>query len=120
MNITDELIAAAEEVHAALGVGHTESTYHSAMERELSERGVGFSSEGTIPILYKGVPVGKRRPDLFVESEDGQIVVELKAGSGAGEEQLFDYQDILDTDQNIDISGGALIRFNDELEIVLS
>jgi len=116
--IVDRIISAAEEVHNHLGSGHTESTYHSALEKELSNRHIPFVSEGTIPIFYKGSPVGKRRPDIFVEFEDGSVVVELKAGSRAGEEQLIDYQDILENDDNFDIKNGLLIRFNDELEIV--
>ncbi len=118
--VTDEIIASAEEVHEILGVGHSETTYHRAMERELSERGIPFSSEGTIPIFYKGSPVGRRRPDLFVESDDGTVIVELKAGSRAGEDQLLDYQAILGDDSNFDIAGGVLIRFNDDLEIIRS
>lgn len=118
MNAVDELIEAAEEIHDILGTGHSEATYHRAMERELSERGVAFGSENTIPITYKGTPVGKRRPDMFVTADNGQIVVELKAGSRAGEDQLIDYQNILDDDKNFDIQGGVLIRFNEEVEVV--
>lgn len=120
MDTVEQIISSANEVHDILGEGHTEATYHRALERELSERGVSFSSEGTIPIFYKGTPVGKRRPDMFVEAEDETIIVELKAGSGAGEEQLLDYQDILGDDSNFDIAEGVLIRFNEELEIVRS
>lgn len=120
MGIFDEIINSAEEVHDILGSGHTESTYHSALERELSDRGIGFSSEGTITIFYKDAPVGKRRPDMFVDSDDGTVIVELKAGSNSGEDQLFDYQSILDGDQNFDISGGLLIRFNDNVEVIRS
>lgn len=120
MTVVDELIEAAEEVHEILGPGHTEATYHRAYERELSERGIAFGSEGPITISYKGTPVGKRRPDMFVDGDDGTIVVELKAGSGSGKDQLFDYQNILSDDQNFDISHGALVRFNEEVEVVLS
>jgi GxxExxY protein len=118
MNIVDEVIEAAEEIHEILGTGHSEATYHRAMERELSERGIDFGSEGTIPIFYKGTPIGKRRPDMFVDS--GTVVVELKAGSRAGKDQLIDYQNILEDDDNFDIQNGILIRFNDELEIIRS
>lgn len=109
---------AAEEVFDVLGAGHTESTYHRAYERELSERGIAFVSEGTIPIFYKGSPVGRRRPDLFVESRNGMIIVELKAGSSSGEEQLLSYIDILKDDENFDICGGRLITFGDEVTVI--
>lgn len=115
------IVDAAEEVHDVLGPGCSESTYHRATEAELSKRGISFSSEGTVPIYYKGLPVGKRRPDLFVDDgSGGQIIVELKAGNTRGQDQLFNYMSILDDDCNFDISGGILIRFNDKVEVVLS
>lgn len=108
---------AAREVHDRLGPGFTESVYHKALSRELSERGIAHHSEGTIPVMYKGAPVGRRRPDMFVMTEYGALVVELKAGSGSGEEQLLQYLDMTVEDQNIDdIVGGVVIRFNEELE----
>ena len=117
--IMNQLISAADEVHDILGPGCSESTYHRAYERELSERGIGFTSEGTIPIFYKGTPVGKRRPDMFVDSVEGTVAVELKAGSGRGEDQLFNYLSILGDDNNFNITGGILIRFNEDVEITL-
>jgi len=116
--IIDKIVESANEVHKHLGEGHTESTYHSALERELSDRRVSFVSEGTITIYYKGSPVGKRRPDMFIDGEDGTIVVELKANSSKGEGQLLDYKNILDDDNNFNITAGILIRFNDNVEIV--
>lgn len=118
METIDAVIEAAEEVHDVLGAGHSEATYHRAMERELSERGIDFGSEGTIPIYYKGTPIGKRRPDMFVDS--GSIVVELKAGSNAGVEQLFDYERILEDNENFAIEHGLLIQFNDSVEVLKS
>lgn len=117
MNIIAELTSAAEEVHNHLGAGHTESTYHRSLERELSERGVSFSSEGTVPIFYKGSPVGRRRPDMFVYCDEGTVIVELKAGSTSGEEQLLDYVRLLEDDENYDVIEGVVIRFNEDVEI---
>lgn len=112
----EQLERAATEVHEELGPGFTESIYHAAFERELSSRGIAFHSEGTIPVMYKGAPVGRRRPDLFVV--DRKItVIELKAGSSSGEAQLLQYLDLVSDDSNIGpITGGAVIRFNEELE----
>lgn len=112
-----ELQNAAEEVYNELGSSWTESVYHSAMQRELSERGVAFHSEGTIPVMYKSSPVGRRRPDMFIITENGQIVVEMKAGSGSGEAQLNQYLDMATENTDLGtIVGGAVIRFNEELE----
>jgi len=114
------IVASAESVHNELGSGHTEATYHRALEREFSGRGIPFSSENTIPILYKGTTVGKRRPDLFVDTDDGIIIIELKAGSNSGEEQLLDYQNILSDDDNFTINFGMVIQFNEDVEVIRS
>jgi len=116
--IVSTLEDASQEVFDTLGAGHSESTYHSALMRELSSRGVSFTSEGTIPILYKGSPVGRFRPDLFIETDDGTVVIELKATNSTGEDQLDGYLSILDTDNNFDVMGGILIRFNDDVEVI--
>lgn len=114
----ERLEEAAQAVFDELGSGFSESIYHRSLERELSERGIPFHSEGTIPVLYKGAPVGRRRPDLFIVPESGDtLVVELKAGSNSGGAQLAQYLDITESDENLGyITGGAVIRFNDELE----
>jgi GxxExxY protein len=119
MSVEDDIISAAEEVHKELGAGFTEAVYHRAFEHELSSRGIGFSSEGTIPIFYKGTPVGRRRPDLFVNDGDEKIVVELKAGSDSGDGQLLQYLDLLESDNNLDISKGILIKFNDTVDMLI-
>lgn len=113
----ERLREAAQEVHDELGPGFTESVYHSALQRELSERGIAHHSEGTIPVMYKGAPVGRRRPDLFVVTDYGLLVVELKAGSSSGEAQLAQYLGMTATDDNLgEVVGGVVIRFNEELE----
>jgi len=48
----EELKAAAETVHDELGAGFTESVYHSALQRELSERQIPFHSEATERFKY--------------------------------------------------------------------
>lgn len=116
-DMQDKLRDAASEVHYELGDGFSESIYHRSLERELSERGIAFHSEGTISVFYKGAPVGRRRPDLFVVTDDGLVVVELKAGSSSGEAQLQEYLDLTTASTDLgNIVGGAVIRFNDKLE----
>lgn len=114
----ERLLEAAEEVFEELGSGWSESIYHRALERELSGRGIPFHSEGTVPVLYKGSPVGRRRPDLFIRDEDyNTIIVELKAGSNSGSFQLEQYLDLTEASDDLGkIRGGALIKFNEELE----
>lgn len=114
----EKLEEAAQEVHDELGTQWTESIYHRSFERELSERGIAFSSEGTISVMYKGSPVGRRRPDLFVTDENGDtIIVELKADNSGGWAQLEQYIGLTESSADLGtISGGALIKFNNELE----
>lgn len=114
----DTLKGAAKTVHERLGAGFTETIYHSAYQIELSERGIQHGSEGTVPVYYKGVPVGRRRPDMFITDDaGGTIVVELKAGSSTGREQLFEYLDLVRQNENYSqLVGGAVVRFNEELE----
>lgn len=116
--IVSTLEESAQEVFDVLGQGHSEATYHRALERELSSRGVSFSSEGTVPILYKGSPVGRYRPDMFIDTDDGTVIIELKATSSTGEDQLAGYLSILEQDNNFEIAGGVLIRFNDDVEVI--
>lgn len=113
----EKLREAAEEVHETLGSGFTESVYHKALIRELSERGIAHHTEGPLTVMYKGAPVGRRRPDLFVVTEYGVLIVELKADSSSGEEQLQQYLGMSVDDENLgEVVGGVVIRFNDELE----
>lgn len=114
--VESEIIGAAKAVYDELGPGYTESVYHRSLESELASREVTFTSEGSIPIFYKGNPVGRRRPDLFVDTDDGTIIIELKA-RGGGEEQLLQYLDLLGKDENFDVCKGVLINFGDDLEI---
>lgn len=113
------LESAANEVHNVLGSGWSESIYHRALERELSSRGLGFNSEATIPVMYKGAPVGRRRPDLFVVPDvGGKVIVELKAGSDSGRAQLDQYLELTESSEDLgDIRGGALIQFNEEMNM---
>jgi len=114
----EELESASNEVFDFLLAGWSESIYQKALMHELSQRGVTFTTEGTIPVFCKGSPVGRRRPDLFVkDNRDKTIIVELKAGSNSGRAQLLQYLRMVEMDHNFpNVRGGALIRFNDVVE----
>ena len=76
--LSSRVIEAAIEVHKTLGPGFIESVYESALCLELSRRGIAFERQKTIPIRYRGEPVGEHRLDLLVEKS---LVVELKAAA---------------------------------------
>jgi GxxExxY protein len=106
---------AAESVYEELGPGHSESVYHNALETELSHRGVPFSSEGSVPIYYRGKAVGYRRPDLFVGEDSFDItVVELKAHDNAGKEQIQSYFNLSSSDENITLKSAILVQFGSD------
>ena len=75
-DITGKIIGAAMEVHNTLGNGFQEVIYQRALAIEMTNLGLSFEREKEIPVNYKGIIIGRRRADFFVE---GLIMVELKA-----------------------------------------
>ena len=74
---TGAIIAAAIEVHRALGPGLLESVYEECLCRELELRGTPFARQVPIPVEYKGVRSEcGYRIDVLVHDE---VVVEIKA-----------------------------------------
>src|SRR5262249_1114277 len=74
--ITYKTIGCAMNVHSILGNGFQEVIYQRALEIEFRLQGLVYNREMEMPVVYKGLEVGKRRVDFFVESS---IMVELKA-----------------------------------------
>lgn len=74
--LTGKIIGCCIEVHRQLGNGFQEIIYQKALEIEMASQGLSFSREHEMDILYKGVQIGKRRVDFFVESK---VMVEIKA-----------------------------------------
>jgi len=119
MELHKQIEESAQRVYDELGPGLSERAYHNSLETEFSHRGIEFSSEGNFDIRYRGKAVAYRKPDLQVGEGDEIIVVELKAGSSRGEEQLDSYLRLGKDDANVSITGGMLISFNsDELKVV--
>ena len=75
--LTEVVIGAAIEVHKALGPGLLESAYEECMCYELSQRGVPFQRQVSLPVGYKGVQLTcGYRLDLLV---DGTLIIEIKS-----------------------------------------
>jgi GxxExxY protein len=74
--VSHEIIGAAISVHRELGPGFLESLYEEALCIELRARGLPFARQATIPLTYRGRPIGQLRLDLVVAE---LVVVELKA-----------------------------------------
>lgn len=69
------IIGAAIEVHKILGAGFFESIYQTALEKELTLRGIPFEHQVELPVSYKGDLIGVYKADLMI---DGKIIVEIK------------------------------------------
>jgi len=75
-DLTRKIIGCAMEVHKTLGNGFQEVIYQRALEIEMAQQGLAFSREHEMDIFYKGVKIGNRRVDFFVEEK---VMVEIKA-----------------------------------------
>jgi GxxExxY protein len=74
--LSSRVLAAAIEVHKALGPGFVEPIYQKTMEVALQHRAIPFERQKEIHVFFEGVDVGLQRLDLVAE---GQIILELKA-----------------------------------------
>ena len=91
MNISRLVIGCAMAVHRELGCGYLELVYERALEIELKSKGVRVARQVSLPVSYKGNPVGTFIPDLVVA---GCLIVELKASASItprDEAQLINY-----------------------------
>ena len=77
--LTHSVIGAFYDVYNTLGFGFLEQLYSAALEWELRERGHEVAREFSVPVLYKGLELGRQRLDLVV---DGRLVVEVKSTHG--------------------------------------
>jgi GxxExxY protein len=75
--LTEQIIAAAIEVHKELGAGLLESSYERCLCHELSLRGISYVCELQLPVNYKGMRVDcGYRVDIVVANA---VVLEIKA-----------------------------------------
>ena len=74
--LTQEVIGCSIEVHRAIGPGFPERIYARALQCELSERNIPFTTEHPVRVTYKNQLLGSHRLDLVVADI---VVVELKA-----------------------------------------
>ena len=76
VEITDQIIGCAIEVHRHLGPGLLESVYESALCIELAAADLLFARQSGVPVTYKGELIAEHRPDLIVADT---VVVEVKS-----------------------------------------
>lgn len=108
-NFTERIIACAIAVHRELGPGLLESLYEAALAIELANNGIPLRRQVTIPVTYKGHPIGEHRLDLWVAE---RVVVEVKAVDRPDpvfEAQLITYLRLTGS------RTGLLLNFNNRL-----
>ena len=77
LDITNDIIASAIEVHREFGPGLYESTYAACLEQEFRLRSIPFQREVPLPVFYKGVRVDQAyRADFIV---GGKVILEVKS-----------------------------------------
>lgn len=75
--LTGAICFAAIEVHKHLGPGLLESAYEECLCHELSQRGIAFKRQVSLPVSYKNVHLDcGYQLDIVVED---QVVLELKS-----------------------------------------
>jgi GxxExxY protein len=106
-DLTDQIIAAAIEVHKTLGPGLLESAYQLCMAHESKLRKLSFEHQVPLKVTYKGLELdGGYRLDFVY---DNRVVVELKTVESVlpvHEAQLLTYLKLTG------LRVGLLINFN--------
>jgi len=106
--LTENIIAAAIEVHRDKGPGLIESIYEWCLMKELGLRGLNCANQMAVPIRYKGFTrEDLLRLDILVE---GCVLVEAKAVDKIlrlHKAQLLSYMKLLD------VPLGLLINFHE-------
>jgi GxxExxY protein len=74
--ITNAVIGACIAVHRELGPAYSEEIYEAALALEFDARGISYSRQHEIEVVYRGHVVGRGRIDFLVEQH---VVLEIKA-----------------------------------------
>jgi GxxExxY protein len=106
-SISSQIVDAAYKVHTTLGPGLLESVYEAALAWELRTRGLNFTRQEGIPVIYEEVNI---HPGFFADViVEDKIIVEIKAIEGIApvhRGQLLTYLKLADKRL------GLLINFN--------
>ena len=106
--LTAKVLAAAHEVHRALGPGFEEVVYQRALAKELPAHAVECAREVWVDVMYKGEKVGNKRVDFVAGDDSGDVMIEIKAKAA------LDEVDFMQTLSYLRASGykvGLLINF---------
>ena len=105
--LSSRILAAAVDVHKALGPGFLESVYQNALIWELQKLGLKVDAQRPITVRYDGQVVGVFAADLLVNDS---LMLELKANqlvAKAHKVQLVDYLVVTGIDEGLLLNFGA-------------
>ena len=106
-SLTGKILGCAIEVHRFLGPGLLESTYSQCLAYELSQAGIAFDLEKSMPVKYKRVFLNcGYRLDFLIEDE---VIVELKS---VAEIKDIHKAQVLSYMRLSSVNTGLLINFN--------
>ena len=103
--LTQKIIGAAIEVHRNLGPGLLESIYEEALCYEFDLRGIRYTRQVEIDVIYKGKVIKGQRIDVLVEDE---VIVEIKSLSKLPEVSLAQVLSYL---KATDLKRGLIVNF---------
>ncbi len=75
-DLTYKIRGAVFQVRKKIGLGHKESIYQQALEKEFKDLQFNFEKEKSIDVIYDGKKIGVYRPDFIIEDK---IILEIKA-----------------------------------------
>ena len=104
------IVDVAYNIHVKLGPGLLESTYETLMCYELGKRGLRYTQQQVLPLIYEGVIIEEAlRTDIIVEDK---VIIEIKSV-----EQLakVHYKQLLTYLRVADKKLGLLVNFGDKL-----
>jgi len=82
---TYAIVAAAKEVHDALGSGFLEPVYQEALAVEFGRQGVPFARQVALPVVYRGQPLNASFCADFVCF--GTVLVEVEVREAVSERE---------------------------------
>ena len=104
------IVDVAYNIHVKLGPGLLESTYETLMCYEFGKRGLRYTQQQVLPLIYEGVVIEEAlRTDIIVEDK---VIIEIKSV-----EQLakVHYRQLLTYLRVADKKLGLLVNFGDKL-----
>jgi|APHM01.1.fsa_nt_gi hypothetical protein len=115
MDTEENIIECAERVNDNIATNLRENAFQKALMVELSGVGLPYTTEATIPVMYRGMPIATLHPDLVVGDSE-RYIIELKVNRD-GTDQLLGYMNHAAEIGVDNVVGGIMINFGNSLDL---